>query len=536
MAAPPAAAPAEEPAAGPASAAPTEAPEAAVAVAPTRAPPLAPTRDALAAPPAAAPAGAAAGLGAATLAASGGEADAGTAGGGGGGAPAASPSTSSSPSGRDYVRPPRTWANIVSKDLEGPAASRHASSSASAGTPAPKREGACDESRPRKDTIIDYLLWLSKQRAAVVEGKVNGHPPELPEELRKFRSCLESGVNNISKAKYVRRGMKNDANNCYVNVVIQSLLPCSALMQLLSHCAPGDPERPFYTGMVRLCKEFHSRKPDSHVEAFNVLQLPQVKDIISTWQSIGAQQDAGEFLFYMLNGMHEECKWKVLPSEPTAALPGLAAQETGAVEGEDWSQADVRSAGVHEDSPILRIFGGLIRSSVRSQSAKADSVSLEPFNHLILDISSPSVDSVWSALEAYCGAEAVNEGRATKRLQFQMLPKVLIVNLKRFLYNKDTGCVQKIKKRVEYEEKLTFDRSWLVDDVEPPEYQLGAVICHHGDSANGGHYNAAVRYNSEWYMYDDAIVRQMELREVMNQQFTAYLLLYQCHDKVHIRP
>ena len=24
--------------------------------------------------------------------------------------------------------------------------------------------------------------------------------------------------------------MKNEANNCYVNVVIQSLLPCSALM------------------------------------------------------------------------------------------------------------------------------------------------------------------------------------------------------------------------------------------------------------------------------------------------------------------
>eukprot|EP00415_Alexandrium_ostenfeldii_P004519 UN4519 len=121
-------------------------------------------------------------------------------------------------------------------------------------------------------------------------------------------------------------------------------------------------------------------------------------------------------------------------------------------------------------------------------------------------------------------------------LQFKMLPKVLVVHLKRFSYNKDTGCVQKVKKRVDYEEKLVFDRAWLVDDVEPPEYQLAAVICHHGDSANGGHYNAAVRYNSEWCMYDDAIVRQMELREVMNQQFTAYLLLYQCHDKVHIRP
>merc|ERR1712032_1425068 len=112
-----------------------------------------------------------------------------------------------------------------------------------------------------------------------------------------------------------------------------------------------------------------------------------------------------------------------------------------------------------------------------------------------------------------------------------------IVNFKRFSYNKDTGCPQKIKKSVKYEEKLTFDRSWLVDDVEPQEYQLTAVICHHGDSVTGGHYNAAVRYNQEWYIYDDNIVRQMEVGEVMHQlMFSAYLLLYQCHDKINIRP
>jgi len=411
-------------------------------------------------------------------------------------------------------------------------------------------ETALRSSGGRHDSIIDCLLFLAVQRAAAA---ADGHaapshdsPLELPEELRKFKSCLEYGVNNIGKAKYIRRGMKNDANNCYVNVVIQSLLPCSALMQLLSHCALGDPDRPFYTGMVRLCREFHNHNIRSrHLanqqgEAFNLLLLPQAKDIISTWQSIGAQQDAGEFLFYMLNGMHEECKWQALsPTENCTGgnATGSSSVAAGDETGEPEVQAEeVRSAGVHEDSPIVRIFGGIIRSSVRSNDTQADSVSLEPFNHLILDISAPSVDSVWSALEACCGTEAVNEGQATKRLRFESLPKVLVVNLKRFLYNKDTASTQKITKRVDYEETLTFDRSWVVDGVEPPGYQLTAVICHHGDSANGGHYNAAVRYDADWYMYDDALVRQMELREVMNQQFTAYILLYRCDEKVFIRP
>lgn len=444
--------------------------------------------------------------------------------------PAGAPASPASP-GQDYGRPQRTWANIVSKDTESAPAGKFGSAGA-----ARKGDGA-DEPRPRKDTIVDYLLFLAKLRAA--GSDTPGQALEMPEELKRFKSCLEAGVNNVSRPKYIRRGMRNDANNCYVNVVIQSLLPCSALMQLLSHCAPSDPDRPFYTGMVRLCKEFHSRRPDVHGEPFNVLLMPQVKEIISTWQSIGAQQDAGEFLFYMLNGMHEECKWKSVPCD--TACSSITVSDT--VADDDWAQVgkqnrkvEVRSAGVHEDSPVVRIFGGLVRSSLRSKNAKADSVSQEPFNLLILDISPSNVDSVWSALEVYCGAEAVNDGRATKRLHFKVLPKVLILNLKRFSYNKDTGCPQKIKKAVRYDEKLTFDRSWLVDDVEPPEYHLTAVICHHGDSVNGGHYNASVRYDTEWYMYDDALVRQMSLAEVMNQQFTAYLLLYQCHDKVNLQP
>mmetsp|Transcript_40139 Transcript_40139/g.72693 ORF Transcript_40139/g.72693 Transcript_40139/m.72693 type:complete len:607 (+) Transcript_40139:109-1929(+) len=440
--------------------------------------------------------------------------------------PAASPSSSGpekvvpAPNTAFAVR--RTWANIVQKeDLEATAASSSRASASSR-----------DDGKVRKDTVVDFLLHLAKKDKAAGEA-----PEELPEELKKFEQMLEGGMQNASRAKYVRRGMRNDANNCYVNVVVQSLLPCSSLMQLLSHCATNDPDRPFYTGMVRLCREFHSRKETSSIsEPCNVLAMQQVSSIISRWQSIGAQQDAGEFLFYMLNGMHEECKWK-------GANSGEKPTEGNDSEGDDWAEVgkcnrkvDVRSAGVHEDSPVVRIFGGLLRSSVRSKNAKADSVSLEPFNHLILDISSQEVDSVRAALEAYCGAEAVNEGLAIKRLQFQVMPKVLILNLKRFSYNKDSGRPEKIKKPVRYDETLRLAKEWLVDDMDPVDYQLTAVICHHGDSVNGGHYNAAVRYNSEWFMYDDSLVRQMEIREVMNQHFTAYLLVYLCNEKVEIRP
>lgn len=446
-----------------------------------------------------------------------------------------SPKSNASPTGNgatsgngwksDFCLPVRTWANVVTKEKD---------SQDAAARQDDVYDNQEDEIQSKKDSIIDYLLLLATHKSDSA-GK-NNNSLDLSEDLRKYKQAAESGVSTNNRVKYIRRGMKNESNICYVNVVIQSLLPCSALMQLLSHCT-ADADRPFYTGMIKLCKEFHSRKPSEiSNEALNVLGLTQVKKIISTWQQLGAQQDAGEFLFHLLNGLHEESKWKTIPDD------GLSPKERGG-NGAWGGQAkqdeghDVRSAGEHEDSPIFRIFGGIIRSSVQTKNAKADSVSLEPFNGLTLDISSTSVDSVWSALEAYCSNEAVNEGRATRRLQFKVVPKVMILNLKRFSYNKDTGCPEKISKNVKFEEKLTLDRSWLVDDVETQEYQLTAVICHHGDLITGGHYNAAVRYNSDWYMYDDVSVRQIDIREVTSQLGgSVYLLLYQCTNKIDIRP
>jgi ubiquitin carboxyl-terminal hydrolase 10 len=235
--------------------------------------------------------------------------------------------------------------------------------------------------------------------------------------------------------------------------------------------------------------------------------------------------------------MHDECKWQVSSSE----------DEAGEQECSDWShlvknssrKVESRSAGLQEDSPIARIFGGVMRSIVRSRGAKADSASLEPFNHLLLDISLHDVSSVWTALEVHCGPESVNEGVATRRLQFESLPRVLILNLKRFAYHLDRrgmGRAQKIKKPISFGEKLVLDRKWLTDGLESPEYIITAVICHHGDSVHGGHYNAAVRYNAEWYWYDDAIVRKMDVREVAAQRDSAYLLVYQHQATLELRP
>jgi ubiquitin C-terminal hydrolase len=358
----------------------------------------------------------------------------------------------------------------------------------------------------------------------------------MPEELKKFEGVCDQGVGNRQECRYARRGIVNVANNCYVSVIVQALLPCSALMWIFRQCNATDRTRPFHACMLSLAKQFHGvQNVSGPVEA---LAMQQVKDVVSRWQKLGAQQDAGEFLFYLLNGLHEECKW-CLP-EPEVTEEAKDGGEDGAG---GWAhlvktskrREETRSAGLREDSPIFRVFGGILRSTVREKSsAKADSVTQEPFNHLDLDISHDSVKSVQAALAAFCRPEEVNDGMALRRVQFKVLPKVLVVCLKRFAFR---GKAQKITKSVAYDQRLRLDPSWVAEDAgTPPDYFLTALICHHGEMVHKGHYTTMVRYNNEWYLYDDTNVVKMEPREVANQQATAYLLIYQTPSAVDFRP
>jgi len=94
---------------------------------------------------------------------------------------------------------------------------------------------------------------------------------------------------------------------------------------------------------------------------------------------------------------------------------------------------------------------------------------------------------------------------------------------------------------------MTFDPDWMVNPEENAEYTLYSVISHHGESADGGHYNAIVRYNvhdpakqagpCQWYMYDDMTNRLVGEHEIMKHAQNAYLLIFMLDkDRVDLLP
>ena len=242
---------------------------------------------------------------------------------------------------------------------------------------------------------------------------------------------------------------------------------------------------------------------------------------------------------FLLEELHEEClrciqqatDARVEPDTAQSARPSDASQDDGWLEvGPRQKAAVTRSSGyVTEDSPITSIFGGKLRSELRVHGAK-NSVTLEPYQSLQLDIGSPHVESITDALKALTRPEILqgefasswgSGATATKQVFIEILPPVLILHLKRFQYD-NTGGTQKIWKEVGYPLDLDLPKELFPSHLRgrlsasPPRYRLTAVIYHHGKSASGGHYTVDVRHqvSRQWLRLDDTAIHDIRSEEV----------------------
>ena len=208
----------------------------------------------------------------------------------------------------------------------------------------------------------------------------------------------------------------------------------------------------------------------------------------------------------------------------------------------------VRSSETRE-SAVSRLFGGTIRSVLHTPGQK-DSVTLEPYQPLQLDIQSPEVFTIFDALSHISEPEIVpgvwssargSNVDATKQVYVETFPPVLILHLKRFVYDGTEHSVVKRSKPVAYGIELAIPsgkrwsfgigiflnhhRHCLSNSQNSRTYQVQAVwrcveallsghskltdivVYHHGTSASGGHYTVAVARQDAagWMHFDDDI-------------------------------
>lgn len=221
------------------------------------------------------------------------------------------------------------------------------------------------------------------------------------------------------------------------------------------------------------------------------------------------------------------------PVSEIGSLSGsIAGQENAWLEvGHKQKAAVTRSSGtITTESPLTKIFGGKLRSELRVPGLK-DSVTLEPYQPLQLDIGAPNVNNIIDALKGLTRSEALHGDfkspkgpnvTATKQVFIETLPPVLILHLKRFQYD-NAGGTQKIWKKVGYPLELEIPKEVFPRQKRNhytltalPKYRLIAVVYHHGKNASGGHYTVDVRRQDgrEWIRLDDTFIRRVRSEEV----------------------
>lgn len=266
----------------------------------------------------------------------------------------------------------------------------------------------------------------------------------------------------------------------------------------------------------------------------------------------GHQQDAQEFLGFLLETLNDECVRAMQTASPNGENPTSANvpsspvgsefefdNSTGSANNNDeWQKvgpkqkaALTRSSGTSISSPLTKIFGGKQRSDLRVQGQK-DSVTTQPYTSLQLDIGDDHVHNIVDALKALTRPEPVrgpfNKQKpdttvlATKQVFIETLPPILILQLMRFQYD-DRNGTQKIWKQVGYPLELEIPKEVFprqlrkqYEHTGTPKYRLTAVVYHHGPNASGGHYTVDIRRQdgTEWIRLDDTKITRIRDEDV----------------------
>eukprot|EP00743_Colponemidia_sp_Colp-15_P004483 GILK01004833.1.p1 GENE.GILK01004833.1~~GILK01004833.1.p1 ORF type:complete len:509 (-),score=83.29 GILK01004833.1:170-1660(-) len=359
--------------------------------------------------------------------------------------------------------------------------------------------------------------------------------------------ALENFQVTTDLAAVRHRGMVNTGNVCFLNSVLQALIHCPPFYRFVHAVSGAHAQRedkpPAFNAFSTVLKEFEPTPTKTFGDP-PVSALTVFGPLLRKFHPIARQEDAQEFLAFLLDTLHEELRNMTNSDlfETAAAFSELGLESTR--DDDEWEEVGKKGRksvlNVHQEfsaSPITKIFGGKLRSSFRKQGSKS-SVTFQPFLTLHLDIRHPNIRTVDDALAFYFSSERLEDFisqdtqiqvSASKQITIESLPPVLVLHLKRFSFEAGGRVPAKLSKAVQFGSSLTLSSRDIskaaLAAVHKPVYQLFAVVAHHGREAVGGHYTCASKTkDNRWFHFDDANVTPISEAEVLGMQ--AYLLFY----------
>ncbi|KAI1890188.1 hypothetical protein AGOR_G00171110 [Albula goreensis] len=338
----------------------------------------------------------------------------------------------------------------------------------------------------------------------------------------------------ISKSGQGLVGLRNLGNTCFMNSIIQCL---SNTHNLRDYCLHNSHRRDLNNNsrntalMEEFAKLIQTMWTSTGSEAVSPSEFKtQIQKYAPRFVGYN-QQDAQEFLRFLLDGLHNEVnRVTVRPRGHVEDFDHLPDDEKGK---RMWNKYLER-----EDSKIVDLFVGQLKSSLTCSDCGYCSTVFDPFWDLSLPISKKSYGevSLMDCVRLFTKEDVLDgdekptcyrckaRRKCTKKFTIQKFPKILVLHLKRF--SEARIRMSKLSTFVNFPMKDLDLREFASENSTNAVYNLYAVSNHSGTTM-GGHYTAYCRNptTGEWYTFNDSRVSPMSSSQVRSSD--AYVLFYE---------
>lgn len=425
----------------------------------------------------------------------------------------------------------------------------------------------------------------------------NNQKQNLPIKQRTLNYCSSNSMSNIDdstshlhrlgeflsiynldhKTAHLQpRGLTNRNTRCYINATLQALLTCPPFFNLMRSVqfklknrnirGPQKSQTPILESMVQFIGEFqqlsikNGRTTQQQRQATSVAtqETPDVGmpfepsyiyKILPSFEE-GRQEDAEEFMSYLLNGINDEMIELIKMSKANVSNGDTPVEVDAIDNNNEWKEVNgkhkmVTRRTIMEKTPLSEIFRGQLRTRTVKNGENEPTENIEPFFTLKLDIE--KAKSVREALDMLVTKDTLEgltcpktnrELDAYQQVTIDELPYVLLLHLKCFEYKQQK--LTKIVKNVEFSVDLKIEPKLISknskNNMKTRQYKLFAVVYHDGKEATKGHYFADVFYVAlgRWLRFDDASVRFVTDKEVCQPKppCMPYLLYYRRNDTI----
>ncbi|XP_015108842.1 ubiquitin carboxyl-terminal hydrolase 15 [Diachasma alloeum] len=404
-----------------------------------------------------------------------------------------------------------------------------------------------DSSKPstsRRNNIFGWNDGLGEEVGGG-SGAGNGGPVGVHQAVyRGLADSIEESSTKPARSRITGRrdegyglnGLRNIGNTCFMNSVIQCLSNTRPLLEYLRNEQYLNDINTTTSSMKgALIKSFaqviYELWEDSGERVVNTTALKsQIQRFAPRFMGY-AQQDAQEFLRYLLEGLHEDVNRVTI--KPTPILTDIPDHYSDSLKATESWKRYLRS----EDSTIVDVFVGQLRSSLTCTSCDHVSVTLDPFWDLSLPIPARTgTVKLNQCLEHFTKAEVMDgdekptcskcqmRRKCTKSFAIQKFPKILVIHLKRFSPTERFRA--KLSVLVDFPLTGLDLSAFAAPDVQGCTYNLYGVANHSG-TPYSGHYTAYCKhpYSGEWHEYNDSRISPVSVSSVISSE--AYVLFYE---------